>query len=333
VLRAAALGLVLAAMIAAPARADDRDTWAEILDPHGDEIRVVLDKAQQAQMQALNYANYDGDPTGELRTKLLDDAYGMLRYARRLSPHNADVLFMLGKVADDGGRAQAAIEALEAYLRESTSPQPEAHQRLGRLYLRLHQLDPAIRHLRQGLVGAGQTAVTTVYLANALVAAGRGDDAIQLLADALEDQHGQYWNVEATTLGLALAVAYDRDEQLSSAFQTLDHMQSALTSSYAAQLQQSIASVQFVPAIDQRYWQALFYESAGFLAEARAEWLNYAAGGADARWKDRALAHVAAIDKLRAQDLAARHDAQGKNGKGKKPVAPPPPSPGSYPIP
>src|SRR5207237_953504 len=86
---------------------------------------------------------------------------------------------------------------------------------------------------------------------------------------------------EVTTLALALAVAYDRDEQLSSAFQTLDHMQSALTSSYAAQLQQSIGTLQFVPAIDQRYWQALFYESAGFLAEARAEWLNYAAGSVD----------------------------------------------------
>ncbi|HTJ46771.1 MAG TPA: hypothetical protein VL463_31930, partial [Kofleriaceae bacterium] len=286
------------------------------------------DKAQQAQMQALNYANYDGDPTGEIRTKLLDDAYGMLRYARKLSPHNGDVLFLLGKVADDSGRATAAIEALEAYVKESATPQPEAHQRLGRLYLRMHQTDPAIRHLRQGLVGAGQTAVTTVYLATALTAAGRGDDATQLLADALDDQHGQYWNVEATILGLALAVAYDREEQLSSAFQTIDHMQSALTSSYAPQLQQSIASIQFVPAIDQRYWQALFYESNGFYAEARAEWLNYAAGGADAKWKDRALAHVAAIDKIRAEELKAR-----KNNKGKKPPEPPPPPPGGYPVP
>ncbi len=326
--RAAAVLLAIA-IAAAPARADDRDTWAEIVDPHGDEIRQILDKSQQAWMQALNYANYDGDPTGEARTRLMDDAYGMLRYARKLAPHNTEVLLSMGKIADDGGRAAAAIEALEAYLNEAATPQPEAHQRLGKLYLRLRRYDAAIRHLRQGLAG-GQSAQTTVYLATALTEVGRADDATQLLADAVQAQNGQYWNVEVTTLGLALAVAYDRDEQLSSAFQTLDHMQSALSGSYNAQLQQSIGSVQFMPAIDQRYWQALFYESAGFFAEARAEWLNYAAGGADARWKDRALAHVAGIDKLRAAELVARKNPKAAH----KEVAPPPPPPsGSYPIP
>jgi tetratricopeptide (TPR) repeat protein len=310
---------------AAPAHADDRGTWDDIVDPHGDEVRQIVEKATQAELQAQNYANYDGDPTGEMRTRLLDDAYGMLRYARRLAPQNADVLLVLGKVADDGGRTHAAIEALEAYLAQATTPVPEAHQRLGRLYLRTHQLDAAIRHLRMGLVGA-TSAPTTVYLATALTQSGRGDDALQALADALDDQHGQFFNADADTLGLALAVAYDRDEQLSSAFQILDHMQSALTTSYAAQLQTSIGSLQFVPAIDQRYWQALFYESNGLLAEARAEWLNYAAGGPDARWKDRALAHVAAIDKLLAQELEER-----KKGKAKPPEPPPPPP--SYPMP
>jgi hypothetical protein len=318
--------LALAALlIAAPALADDRGTWDEIVDPHGDEVRQIVDKANQADLQALNFANYDGDPTGEMRTRLLDDAYGMLRYARRLAPHNPDVLLTLGKIADDGGRTGAAIDALEAYLRDAQAPLPEAHQRLGRLYLRKRQLDAAIRHLRIGLVGA-TSAPTTVYLATALTQSGRGDDAVQVLADALDDQHSQYFNVDATTLGLALAVAYDRDEQLSSAFQIIDHMQSALTTSYASQLQQSISTLQFVPAIDQRYWQALFYESNGLYAEARAEWLNYAAGGPDARWKDRALAHVAAIDKLRADELDAR-----RKGKVKPPEPPPPPP--SYPMP
>jgi Tetratricopeptide repeat len=322
----AAVAALLAVLVTAPvARADQRDTWAEIVDPHGDEIRQILEKTNQAWAQALNYANYDGDPTGELRIKLMDDAFGMLRYARRLAPHNPDVLLALGRVADDGGRAGAAIDALDAYLRESPQPLPEAHQRLGKLHLRLRHYDLAIRHLRQGLAGGGATVATIIYLASALTAAGRGDDATQLLADAVQAQGGQYWNVEVDTLALALAVAYDRDEQLSSAFQTLDHMQSSLNGSYPAQLQQSIGSIQFVPAIDQRYWQALFYESAGFLAEARAEWLNYAAGGADARWKDRALAHVAGIDKLRAAELVARKN--GKDGKHGEHAAKPPGAP------
>ena len=316
---------VLALALAAPAYADDRGTWDEIVDPHGEEVRQIIDKANQADQQAANFATYDGDPSGDMRTRLLDDAYGMLRYARRLAPHNENVLLTLGRIADDGGRTSAAIEAFEAYLGEAQTPAPEAHQRLGRLYLRTHQLDAAIRHLRLGLVGA-PNAPTTVYLATALTASGRSEDAIQILADALDDQHNQFFNVDATTLGLALAVAYDRDEQLSSAFQIVDHMQSALSTNYATQLQQSIGTLQFVPAIDQRYWQALFYETAGMYAEARAEWLNYAAGGPDARWKDRALAHVTAIDKLLADQLDAR-----RKGKAKPPEPPPPPP--AYPMP
>src|SRR5690349_8774343 len=51
---------ILAVLLAAaPARADDHDTWADILDPHGAEIRQIIEKAGQAQMQAANFVNYD----------------------------------------------------------------------------------------------------------------------------------------------------------------------------------------------------------------------------------------------------------------------------------
>ena len=121
--------------------------------------------------------------------------------------------------------------------------------------------------------------IAVVYLAQALVAAGRADRATTLLADAVDNLGRHYYGIEASTLVFALAVAYDQDEQLSKAYQTLDRLQNALSSGYAAQLQQSLARLELVPAIERHYWQGLLYESAGFDGEARAEWLDYAAAG------------------------------------------------------
>jgi len=327
--RAHALALALvafAALVLAPGsvRADDHDFWADAVDPHGDEVRMILEKAVRAQKQAESFASYDGDPTGLMRTRLLDDAYGMLRYARRLAPHNPAVLLALGEVADDGGRSLPALDALEAYVREVDVPAAEAHARIGRIQLRLGHLRRAIRELQLALAASPPAdGVTSFYLAQALAASGRADRATQVLADAVDDLGSQYYGVEASTLVFALAVSYDQNEQLSKAYRTLDRLQNSLSSGYAAQLQQALGRLEFVPAIERHYWQGLLYETSGFYGEARAEWLNYAAAGPAAPYRDRALAHVAAIDRLRAADLVAhRHRAKAQ----------PPPRPHRHPV-
>jgi tetratricopeptide (TPR) repeat protein len=306
--RALALASVLAAaaLVAGPVRADDHDFWADVVDPHGDEVRMIVEKATRAEKQAESFASYDGDPTGLMRARLLDDAYGMLRYARRLAPHNPAVLLALGEIADDDGRSLQALEALHAYLAEVDRPDADAYARLGRIHLLLGHYGRAVHDLREALAGHPPAdGTTTVYLAQALVASGHADDATQLLADAVDNLSSQYYGVEASTLVFALAVSYDQNEQLSKAYATLDHLQNALSSGYAAQLQQALARLDFVPAIDRHYWQGLLYETAGFYGEARAEWLNYAAAGPAARYRDRALAHVHALDQLRAAELIA----------------------------
>jgi hypothetical protein len=87
----------------------------------------------------------------------------------------------------------------------------------------------------------------------------------------------------------------------------------------------------WVPAYDEHYFLGLFYESLGYLPEARTEWLHYAEAK-DAPFRGRALDHVSAIDelldeKLRAAQKAAREaeaakkkaerDAKKKNKKKK----------------
>jgi hypothetical protein len=83
-------------------------------------------------------------------------------------------------------------------------------------------------------------------------------------------------------------------------------------------VQAAITSMVNVPAYDQHYYWALFYESQGYFSEARTEWLLYAqAEGAP--FRGRALDHVAAIDKLQKERLAeAQKAAKAAKKKGAK---------------
>ena len=88
--------------------------WREVVAPHGDEIQQIVDKARQGLAFLPTCLQQDCDPTGEQRTKLLDDMYGMLRYARKLDPTQTDVLMLLGQVAEESGRASATRSATSA---------------------------------------------------------------------------------------------------------------------------------------------------------------------------------------------------------------------------
>jgi tetratricopeptide (TPR) repeat protein len=308
--RPVVIGLVVV-LGAAPAAAEDRyadaparpdDFWQELIEPHGEEVQQVLGKINEALLQASQHVQNDSDPDGRWRARMLDDARGMARYLRRLSPQNPAVLYTLGRVADEAGRADEAIEALTAYLAIEPDGQ-DAQLRLGRIHLRRREYPDAIRYLRAA-AAMSWTTEAAVYLANALTAVGRDEEALAVLKSSGERtaMFGSDYQIGS----FALAVAYDRDEQLSEAFDVLDRMQSVMQSSFTAQMQMSIDSLHLVPAVEVHYFRALLYESSGFLDEARASWLIYAAGGDDARFRRRALAHVAAIDLLRARELAAR---------------------------
>jgi hypothetical protein len=70
-------------------------------------------------------------------------------------------------------------------------------------------------------------------------------------------------------------VLYDRDEQVSLAFDMVVRAQAALTGSYAERMEAGLALAPPVPAAEIHYARAFMYETAGFTHEARAEWAAY----------------------------------------------------------
>src|SRR5262249_28406367 len=138
---------------------------------------------------------------------------------------------------------------------------------------------------------------TLVHLSNALALHGELNEAIDVLVNALPAA-AQYYTNDMTLVAFALAVAYDRADRAHDAFAVLDKLKGQQVQSYAPQVQLVLAQMRFAPAEDRHYYQALLYESFDAYVEARAEWATYAASG-DLPWRNRALDHVAAIDKLR----------------------------------
>lgn len=282
---------------------DRGNFWRDLVSPHKDEIDMILLKARQA-LNTADMALYsDYDPTGLERARFYREVYGMLKYARRLQPDNLDVLRLLGQTADEHGRTREALDALETAVQLAGLEQAgiDATGRLGIIYLRLGKLDKAIRYLRaaQLPVSAGQpiTAHVVVHLSNALAARGQMTEAIDVLESSIPPQL-QYYPNELTLVSFALAVQYDRDEQLGAAFDVLDRMQSVLQGQMVPMVQNVLAGMRFAPAEDRHYYHGLLYEAAGHYTEARAEWALYAAIG-DARYRSRALEHIRAIDALR----------------------------------
>ncbi|MBA3455119.1 MAG: tetratricopeptide repeat protein [Deltaproteobacteria bacterium] len=301
----------------------DGDFWRDVVEPHAEEIRKIVNGARNGIRIADDALQSDSEWAVVQRMRYFEDAYGMLRYARKLAPDNVEVLVMLGRAADEIGKTREAINALETAIQiagpDKTSL--EAVGRLGSIYLRLGDRDAAIRWLRlaQGPLKA-DSAQALVHLANALAARGEVTAAVDTLVNALPAHNMSFYSQELTLAAFTLALIYDRDEQRSAAFEVLDRMKSALQHSFGTQVQNMIATLRFSPAEDQHYYQGLLYEAMDQYVEARASFALYAASG-DTPWRDRALDHVRAIDAHRKKPLPVVKVA---------PTPPPTPRPQNY---
>jgi tetratricopeptide (TPR) repeat protein len=284
-----------------PAADPDRGNfWRDLAEPHKDEVAAILWKARNAIGQGDPTLGADYDPTGEGRQKLYRELFGMLRYARRLVPDNVDVLKLYAETADAIGKTRQAMDALHTVI-DLVGPDKagiEVTGRLGEIYLRLGQLDDAIRYLRmaEGPIVSGNpmTAHVLVHLSTALALRGQTTEAIDVLVDALPAAPQFYAN-EYQIVAFALAVAYDRDDQRSAALEQLDHLRSQLQEQWGVMVHAALGTMRFAPAEDQQYYRALLLETSDSYADARAEWALYAA--AHGAYAERALDHVAAIDK------------------------------------
>jgi hypothetical protein len=314
----------------APPPAPAQEFWEEVVQPHGQQIQIILTNAANVWNQLYQMAQYDQqDATGEVRTRALDDIWGQLRYARKLDPTRKDVLEWIGKFGEEFGRTSGAIEALEAYVSllgpDDEIPQ-EIHLRLGRAYTRTGRLEDGIRHLRAAISTTTTGMSATAALALALMESGRTADAVDLVPQEQSPQQYYYgYGNEQMQLAFTRAVVLDRDEQISRAFDIIEDLKNQLQTEYINRLMPALASMPLGAPHDRHYFLGLLYESEGYLAEARTEWLHYAQS--EGPFAARARDHVAAIDQLLAARLA-------EAAKPKKPAAagvtiqpPPPPYP------
>jgi tetratricopeptide (TPR) repeat protein len=315
----------------------EQEFWEQAIEPHGADVRVVIDKATLI-IQQLPYLN-DSDPTGLIRQRAVDDGIGMLRYARRLDPKNTEVLRNLGTLADEGGQTELALTAFDEYMEEiddDSKIPSDVYMRLGRIHARLREYDEAVHALRKSLVANVNTGGyyfqysqghTLVALSSSLAASGRLADAIDTLKTYLT--RIQYYGDEPSVqAGFALAVAYDRDEQRSNAFEMLDLLINASQGSYGVVAYSALSRLSFTPAIDQHYYYALLYESLGYLSEARTEWQAYARGGDEALFRGRALDHVESIDAMLEEKVAKEQaDKKASRRRGRGGAATPAPTP------
>jgi tetratricopeptide (TPR) repeat protein len=282
-----------------PVDPDRGNFWRELAEPHKDEVNVIVFKARQAIAQGEITLVADYDPTGEGRQKLYHQLFGMLAYARRLEPDNLDVLKLYAQSADAIGKTRQAMDALHAVI-DLVGPDKagvEVTGKLGEIYLRLGELDDAIRYLRESqgplVPGNAITASNLVHLSSALAMRGQTTEAIDVLADALPVTPPYYAN-EYQVVTFALAVAYDRDDQRSLAVEQLDHLRTNLQEGWGQAVHAALAPLRFAPAEDQQYYQALLLEATDNYGDARAGWALYAAS--HGAYTERALDHIAAID-------------------------------------
>jgi tetratricopeptide (TPR) repeat protein len=307
------LALVAFVALTAPAQAgpardpdarDHGDFWAEVVSPNHDQVGAIKARMREA----LAIIATDWSP--EHRERVIAEAMRLARHARTLDPGDLEVVYFLGALADESGHADEAARLLAAHARRAPRgpARSDALVRLGKLALRRGAPDEAIAPLRQALGERGDrraTAVASVYLAGALDAVGRTSDAVELLRQRVDAATGN-WDVEEALEWLALAVLYDRGEQVSMAFDLVVRAQAALAGSYAERLESGLALAPPVPAPEIHYYRAFLYETAGFLHEARAEWAAYLRLPT-ATARSRARAHLDGVDRL----LAERRPGRG----------------------
>lgn len=322
--RATAIAAAATVAVAAgpgPARADrmpvDRyvvpgdpdDFWREVVHPHADEV-LELQRSLAVTLRSLD----DQDGYGN-RSELVQSGLRMARYARLLDPGDLDALYYAGAFADEAGRATEAERVLDGYLaRAPAGPlRADALLRIGRIALRQHRTTEAINALRRALAQPAErpTAVKShVALAHALEATGDVGAAIAVLRDL--DDRTPIDGDPATVIGyLALAALYDRDEQITAAFDIVIRLKNALDSDYSRWAEDAVRLYPPPVAADLHYYRALAYETTQLnQAEARAEWFAFerAAGstGAGARARDHRLALDRELARERRPAPAAR---------------------------
>ncbi len=265
------------------------DFWKNIADPGWKEFEEAVIKGKDL------YKRSTEAKTKEKRKQKLEAARDAFKEATQISPKKYSGWFMLGKVYYELERMP---EAIKTFL-QARRLNPKLGDRytiafsLGIAYSKIGQFENAIAEyeraesiLSQKSVNnhdfAEQRATLNGNAAESLMALGRLDEAIQRYREALT------YTPDNPLLSWGLAVAYDRDEQISRALEQAqfalanDPDMKTLTGPY----------VFFIPEGDVHYYFALGAWARGDMSNAEKHWKLFIQKLPSSQWVFRAQAHL-----------------------------------------
>ncbi len=270
-------------------RKEESDFWSNIADPGRKKFLLALGKGRGLYDAAMNMRS----PV--LRKRTFEDALSAFQEANRHSPTRADGWFWTAKVLSRLDRSKEAIVAFGKVRRLDRSfADPYtvafslgiAYSKVGEFENAVQEYDRAIRVLAsrgQGSYDARQNqAILEANAAEALMALGRLDEAIQRYQEALSLHSGH------TLAWWGLAVALDRDEQTSKAFEAATR---ALSGDADMRLLTS-SDVFFIPVGDIHYYSGLGKLAKGDRAGAKQEFEEFLRALPTSAWAPRARAHL-----------------------------------------
>jgi tetratricopeptide (TPR) repeat protein len=114
----------------------------------------------------------------------LPQAEALYREVLRLDPNQGDALNLLGTIANQVGKPEAAIDFIRRAVAVQPS-EPEFHGNLSAAYKAAGDLSAAIRHYREALRLNPNAVSHRVHLCDALLEQGSVDEALQLCLEAL----------------------------------------------------------------------------------------------------------------------------------------------------
>jgi tetratricopeptide (TPR) repeat protein len=235
----------------------------------------------------------------QLAQRILGDALAAFRRAAKATPQNPRAALWIGHTLYKLGRCPAAIKAYGHARRLSTKllKNTTISFNLGICYSKLGNFQQAVAEYNllewvlapRPRYGRQRETRATAHgnAAEALMALGRLDEAIQRYRRALSYGSDQlfYWG---------LAVALDRDEQISRSQQAL---KTALGSNGKGMRRLSDSGVFFIPAGDIHYYRGLGYLGLREHAKAKAEFEAFMRKLPKSQWSARVRAHLAALGK------------------------------------
>ena len=296
-MRPVALAIAAALLLAAgdSARANEResDFWGGIADPGRKQFEAAMARGVNLLKRAKNMPNVS------LKSKMLEDALAAFDEATKYSPHNFRGWYRRGKVLMALDRIKEGVRALKRARRLGAAG-PDvlfdiafdlgiAYAKAGafeKAVLEYDRADRAKADARQrGFNIRSDRSTVHGNAAEALMALGRLDEAIQRYRESLS------YVPSNTLVRYGLAVAYDRDEQISKANQAMRKALAVDTNMRKL----TAPTVFFIPDGDIHYYFALGYLVKGDLEKAKEEWQLFLQKLPKSQWAPRARAHLAAL--------------------------------------